>query len=351
MKRVKFPGEMKQANSSARAQQQTGEKSDTPQTNTEPQARLYEKKKKNESTSTSRMREIPEDSDSDEKILHSEPAVKKKNTSSVDAASVEVDRLAKRLLEAAEKKSVEKLKDELEEMERRGWRFDRPPLSSHEKIKKFQTAIVIDIFKGCGEKISNTIAGLISRLLMLGCDPNGRDDSDNTPLMLTCKAGHKDLLVFLLNHCPTVKLHAVNAHGRNAAMVANEAGQKHLLLTLDRAGISLHPKNPAMTFYTLVQHVTDEPDHLNRVDIVTNFLKQGEYLNLIDESGKTLLMHAIIQGDLKMINALLHFGVGPMIHITDADGKDVFDHAKALQNPYVANLISGLIEHNLRKLY
>lgn len=351
MKRVHFSDEVKEIVSTAPAQQQAKSKSDTPDSTTPPKARLSEKKKKDDPTSTSRMRELSEDSESDEKILYSEPVVKQKKPSSADAASVAVDQLASRLLDAAAKKSADKLKDELEWMERRGLRFDCPPLSSNEKIKKFKTTIVVDILQECGEKISKTIAGLVSRLLVLGCDPNSVDKSGNTPLMLACKAGHKDLMMFMINQCPAIKLHAVNSDGRNAAMVANEAGQKHLLLALDRAGISLHPKNPAITFYTLVQHVKGEADYSDRVTLVINLLKQGDYLNLVDESGKTLLMHATIREDIEMINALLHFGLGPMVHIRDADGKDVFAHAKALDNKYSSLLILKLIDDNLNRDY
>ncbi len=351
MKRVNFSDEVKEMVSTAPAQQQAKSKSDTPDSTTPPKARLSEKKKKDDPTPTSRMREPSEDSESDDKILYSEPVAKQRKSSSADAASVEVDQLASRLLDAAAKKSADKLKDELEWMERRGLRFDRPPLSSNEKIKKFKTTIVVDLLQESGEKISKTIAGLVSRLLILGCDPNSVDKSGNTPLMLACKAGHKDLMMFMINQCPAIKLHAVNSDGRNAAMVASEAGQKHLLLALDRAGISLHPKNPAIIFYTLVQHVKGEADYSDRVDIVKSLLKQGDYLNLVDESGKTLLMHATLQSDIEMINALLHFGLGPMVHIRDADGKDVFAHAKALENKYSAHLILQLIDDNLNRDY
>ena len=337
--------------STAPERQKTKNNSDTPESDTPPKARLSEKKKKDEPSSKSRMQEATEDIDSDEKILYSEPVVKQKKTNATDSASIEVDLLASRLLEAATKKSVEKIQDELEWMARRGLRFDRPPLSSDEKIKKFKTTIVVDVFQYSGEKISNTLAGLISHLLILGCDPNDSDKQGNTPLMLACKAGHKDQLAIMLEQCPTINRHAVNCHGRNAAMVANESGQKHLLLTLDRAGISLHPKNPAITFYTLVQHVKGEADYRNRVSIVMNLLKEGDYLNLIDESGKTLLMHATIQGDIDMITALLSFGMGPMVHISDADGKDVLVHAKALENTYVGKLILKLIDDNLMRAY
>ena len=322
-----------------------------PEPPTQPQARLSEKKDKVDSVLTTRMRESSEGDDPKEEILHSEPVVKQKNPDSVDTASVEVDQLVNRLLDASEKRSAEKMKDELEWMERHGLRFDRPPLASHEKIKKFKTTIVVSIFQQCGEKISRSFAGVISRLLILGCDHNSVDESGNTPLMLACKAGDKALMMFMVDQCEAINRHAVNYHGRNAAMVANEAGHKQLLLALDRAGISLHPKNPAITFYTLVQHVKGEADYSNRVDIVMNFLKQGDYLNLVDESGKTLLMHATIQGDIDMVNALLGYGMGPMVHIRDRDGKDVFTYAKALENKYVGKLIAHLIDKNLDRDY
>ncbi len=351
MKRVNFSDKAKELESTApqqqQQQQQTQRKSETPDLQPRSKAHLSEKKKKAELSPTGRMRETMDESDSDEKIPHSEPVVKQKKSSSADTASVEVDQLASRLLDAAAKKSADKLEEELQWMERKGLRFDRPPLAANEHLKKFRTTIVVDIFRGCGEKISENIAGVISRLMMLGCDPNSADDSGNTPLMLACKAGHKNLMMFMINHCPAIKLHAVNCDGRNAAMVASEAGQKHLLLALDRAGISLFPKNPAITFYTLVQHVKGETHYSNRVNIVLKHLQQGDYLNLVDESGKTLLMHATIQGDVEMIKALLHIGLGPMVHIKDVHGMDVFAHAEALRNEHLGEQIKKMIYDNL----
>ena len=351
MKRVAISEDVKQIDLTAPARQKPRRGSDAPESPAPPQARLSEKKNKVDSTLTTRMRESSEGRDPKEEILHSEPVVKQKKTDSVDAASVAVDQLVNRLLDASEKRSAEKMKDELEWMERQGLRFDRPPLASHEKIKKFKTTIVVDIFKQCGEKISESVAGVISRLLILGCDPNSVDESGNTPLMLACKAGNKALMMFMINQCKAIDRHAVNYYGRNAAMVANEAGHKHLLLALDEAEISLQPKNPAITFYTLVQHVKGEAEYSNRVDNVMNRLKQGDYLNLVDESGKTLLMHATIQGDIDMISALLGYGMGPMVHIRDSDGKDVFAHAKALENKYIAKLVAKLIDNNLDRDY
>ncbi len=306
-------------------------------------AHVSTKRIKKNTALTSALGDAGQSTGSGQTMTSSEPVVRTKKSASTDVSAAKANAVMDKLLEAAAEQSAEKLSKAVGEMGQMGLRFDQAPLSSSEKVKKVANNILTEVLKDCGNSIPDPIADLSLRLLRLGCNPNGSDSHGNTPLMMSCKAGRKDLVSVLLTQCPTVKRDAVNADGRNAAMVANEAGHKHLLLMLDKAGIPRRPTNPAINFLTLVQHVKGEADYADRVDTVMNFLQQGEFLNLVDDSGKTLLMHATIHGDIDLLNALVRFGHGPMVHIRDAEGKNVFDHAEALNDKPLGKAIKKLI--------
>ncbi len=347
MKSIGSTGKIKDSDSSGISRGRREEGADAEDVNPRRRAPVSTKRIKKNPVLSSPLSDSGQSTGAITTMTSAEPVVRTKTitstSTSIDASSEKTDSIVKKLLEANAERSVVKLEKVLIEMQQVGLRFDRPPMSSSEQLVKFATNILTEVLKDCGNSISDTMAQLCLRLLYLGCDPNGSENYPDTPLMMACKAGRKDLVEALLTQCPAVGLNAVNSDGRNASMLANEAGHKHLLLMLDKAGVPLRPINPASNFYTLVQHVKGGDDYDNRVATVMGFLEQGDFLNLVDDSGKTLLMHATIHGDLDMLKALVRFKLGPMVHIRDAEGKNVFDHAEALNDKPLGKAIKKLI--------
>ncbi len=106
---------------------------------------------------------------------------------------------------------------------------------------------------------------------------------------------------------------------------AAEAGDLHLLQTLQQEGMSLDYRDPRKFLWTpLIAAI-----HAGNSNIVTYLLNQGVDINAQDASGKTALMWAVLVAgdDLSIVQMLLEKGA--RTDVSDTNGSTVVDFAKA----------------------
>ena len=227
-------------------------------------------------------------------------------------------------------KAWDQLSAVVDKFEAQGLRFDTEPLLSNYDAQAMATDGALYLLNAYGDAISDTAAQLCMRLIRLGCHADVLDENDNSLLMLASKAGHADLVEALILECPELNRQKLNNKGKNAAMLARDYGNLQVLPALQRAGISLTPPNPALSFYqNKLQNYSQQNKHSLLLEF-RDLIKSDHYMNLPDANGQTLIMHAVINGQPEIVQFLCERADVPDLRQRDHAGNSVFDYAARL---------------------
>lgn len=86
-------------------------------------------------------------------------------------------------------------------------------------------------------------ANAIDVLIQSGANPNAKRASNETVLMVACKAGNFNIAKALIAHLDVAGLNAVDNDGNTALMFAASNGHQYVVAALINAGADLHQKN------------------------------------------------------------------------------------------------------------
>ncbi len=255
------------------------------------------------------------------------------------------DKLVDRLSMALDKGRLDLMATVLDEIERRGLRFDTPPLSEQAQAVRLASDVAAEVLDVNHDYIDDATAELVIRLLQLGCDPNATDDKDTPLLSRACKSNHEGLVRFLLEECPTVYRAKLDRQARNAAMIAHDYGNVGLYDLLEQAGVPLQPVNEAMKFYRAYRSTADADMRDKLLNYLHELLDCDYFADLPDEDGKTLLFHAIDDGEIDVIAVLDALGAPPNVRVRDGDGRTVFDHAAQIADDRLRDYVLQRLHH------
>jgi ankyrin repeat protein len=149
------------------------------------------------------------------------------------------------------------------------------------------------------ESVKKGDTELVSLFLDAGMNPDARDGSKNTALIIASREGHVKIVKALVFKRADVT--AKNSRGRNALMLAGENGHAGIVEFLLVQGADLH--NRDNWGITALMKAASSGDS----DIVKTLIKWGADVNERDgEGGTTVLMHAI------MISLKFYLTAGPI---------------------------------------
>ncbi len=187
-------------------------------------------------------------------------------------------------------------------------------------------------------------------LFGLGLDPMARDALDNTLLMVAIRSGHASTAILLLERFPAILHHQLNFFGENAATLA-EAWCPALLPLLLRLGIALRPENAALDWYLRQQ--ADQGiggGSASNLPALEQMLAQNNTINLRDASGKTLLFHAVIFGDLETVRFLCNLANQPVVTWRDYEGMSLFGYARKVADVKLGAAICTELREQRRRM-
>ncbi len=191
---------------------------------------------------------------------------------------------------------------------------------------------------------ADQVTRVVMTMIEMGCDPSARTDSDNTLLILAAAYGMTELVDFLLTTCPELDKHALNMHGANAAMLAQEHGHADALNLLIQAGVKLQPSNPALNFYRAnIQRFGGE-DAPAAYAHLSNLLDGTHLINLPDETGKTLIFHAVLNEDVQTVHFLCKQDDFPDLTRIDKSGQSALDYADKIIDKTSFDAINPVLE-------
>ncbi len=266
---------------------------------------------------------------------------------SSEAMGIEIGAVVDRLSDAISSREFTTMDQAMDEMEAKGWRFNGSPLYFHESAWKFAHEAPCRLLRSFNDELPDAVLERVIRLLDLGCDPNSSDGDDMSMLMYACKINHPVLAKMLLL-CPGINQHKLNWWGKNAAMIAHEQGSVQLFPLLNQAGISLHPANPAISIYEKMRSENNEVRYAELMKQLMEILAEDHYVSLRDDKGMTLLLRAIDDGELAVVDMLCKLEPAPNIQLRDADGKSAFDYAAGIHDDELRSDVLGFL-HALRR--
>ena len=158
----------------------------------------------------------------------------------------------------------------------------------------------------------------------------------NSLLMLAAATGKPEVVKFLIERFPALINSLLNRFGENAATLAQVYCPEVLSMLLD-AGVELHPENPALQWY--LSQSGSEQSNPSRLNELAKILSQDNYVNLRDDTGKTLLFHAVIRGDVDVTRFLCNLAAGPAVVWRDATGKSLFSYTTEIADVEVGSMI------------
>jgi ankyrin repeat protein len=173
-------------------------------------------------------------------------------------------------------------------------------------------------------------------MIAQGLDPTAKDEMGNSLLMLAAATGKPMLVKFLIERFPLLINSLLNRFGENAATLA-QAYCPEALTFLLQAGVELHLQNPALQWY--LSQSDQVPFTTSRMQELSVMLSQDNYLNLRDETGKTLLFHAVIRGDVDVVRFLCNLSVGPAVVWRDQAGKSLFGYTTEIADVRLGSMI------------
>ncbi len=159
-----------------------------------------------------------------------------------------------------------------------------------------------------------------------------RDAMGNTLLMQACRAGHAELVAYLLDSCPLAYAQALDTFGRNAAMIARDSGHPALLALLQQAGVELQPENPALQWYLQNRGDLAMASRAQDWQPLASILAQDHFMNLRDANGRTLIFHAVMNADLEAVRFLCGCLDTPFVGWKDVYGHSVFRYTTRIPN-------------------
>lgn len=176
----------------------------------------------------------------------------------------------------------------------------------------------------------------LNMMIAQGLNPAAKDEMGNSLLMLAAATGKPMLVKFLIERFPLLINSLLNRFGENAATLAQAYCPEALALML-KAGIELHPQNPALQWY--LSQSEQVPFTMSRMQELSVMLSQDNYVNLRDETGKTLLFHAVIRGDVDVVRFLCNLSVGPAVVWRDQAGKSLFGYTTGIADVRLGSMI------------
>jgi hypothetical protein len=239
------------------------------------------------------------------------------------------------------------LPDLLDRVEHKGIKFSASLSSEDKDMQRLLSSTISKLMIDSGDSMQDEVAEVLLRLVRVGFDPEAKDETGNTLLMKACKAGRVDVVTALLQEFPALKRNQLNREGKNAAMLAHDYDNVQLLPLLQQYGVTLQPTNPALDFYRLHAGILAGPNGTKYLKGLRKLLRFDHFMHLPDAEGKTLLFHAVQDGNLKVVSLLCNFSDWPALSKRDHHGKTVFDYASAIAD---ASTRTG-IQNELHSLY
>ncbi len=278
-------------------------------------------------------------------LSNTEPSIANRDSDATDIARIR--KCIFWLGRGVSHQDMDKIETILKHFRKEKLRFDREPVVSlWPDMKKKLSDLMLVIVKFSAE--SPAYAPQVTRILIdminMGCDPTGRTRHDNTLLTLAASYGMTKLVDFLLRACPELDKHALNIAGKNAAMWAQSHGHADALRLLLQAGVKLHPSNPALNFYKANLKRFAGEDAEAAYSHLSTLLQDTHLINLPDETGKTMIFHAVLKQDVQTVHFLCKQEDFPDLTRRDQDGKSVFDYVDEISDADIFDAMNPVLE-------
>ena len=156
----------------------------------------------------------------------------------------------------------------------------------------------------------------LAAIIDAGADVNATDYMNNSLLMYAAAGGH--------DRCVNVMI----KQGANMNLIGAR-GEPALMKALIHSGADVN------VFENTVQlDVTTERHHDNRIKLL---LEAGADVNIVDDAGKSLLIHAVTKGSIELITQLLQAGID--VNLPSITGETPLTEAVSDGNPVLVNLL------------
>lgn len=274
-------------------------------------------------------------------VSHQAPSVRKRAKGAHD--DVWLQRQLMWLETGVVQKQMGRIEAILRSLKNENLRFDQAPVVNFGPgMKTYLEKLLFYIVKSGAPP--DQVTRVLITMIEMGCNPAGRTRNDNTLLTWAATYGMTDLVDFLLTACPELDKHTLNIEGKNAAMLAQAHGHADALNLLMKAGVKLQPSNPALNFYKAnIQRFHGEDAGVAYAHLST--LLDGTHLiNLPDETGKTLIFHAVLNLDVPTVHFLCKQDDFPDLTRLDQDGRSVLDYVDAISDVEIFDAMNPVLE-------
>lgn len=265
---------------------------------------------------------------------HSEPSMAARRKSGNE--KLDLIEQARRINSGFQGDGLDQIEAALNRLWEAGFSFDRPPLSKL-VAPDFLKTVIRDVLHLTGSPYM--VGRVVKRLIEMGCDPNVCDSSGQTALMHAARYGLSDLVELLLVRGSDRFLQWLNTEGQNAAMIALDSENIAIARQLVEAGVAIDPPNPAVDFYldNLEAFKSEGNDEVCRTFL--RVLRSGNYMNLADTDGRTLIFYAVLNEDIDTVTLLCNHSNYPDLQRRDHAHKSVFDYAALIEDEEVRRQI------------
>ena len=169
-------------------------------------------------------------------------------------------------------------------------------------------------------------------LLSHGADVNMQNNEGFSPLMITSKYGHSDVITILLDKGAEVNMQSNN--GWSSLMAACKNGHNDVVKTLLEKGAKVNLQN-YHGWSSLIA-----ASHYGHNDIVNTLLDKGAEVNMQDYDGWSSLMIASWGGHGNIVKTLLDNHAD--VSIRNKNGKDALNIVTKRGHKYIVELFSAV---------
>ncbi len=170
----------------------------------------------------------------------------------------------------------------------------------------------------------------IEQLLSLGADINSRDQLNDTPLIVSSRSGHKEIVKLLLGR-KTVDVDASNHLNCTALVAASDAGHTEIADLLIAAGANVNFKTSEGQTPLAAACAN------GHIETARLLLAHGADIKARTDAGKTPLNLAAAAGQLELVRMLVEKGAD--VHAADLDGGNALSEAARRGHAQIVKLL------------